>query len=70
MKKEQIMEEIFDVFNEKGEYLNKTASREVCHSKGLWHKAVTAFIINSKGQVLLQKYVSSDSWQSSFWLIF
>ena len=55
MKKEQIMEEIFDVFNEKGEYLNKTASREVCHSKGLWHKAVTAFIINSKGQVLLQK---------------
>ncbi len=29
------MEEIFDVFNEKGEYLNKTASREVCHSKGL-----------------------------------
>lgn len=49
------MEEIFDVFNEKGEYLNKTASREVCHSKGLWHKAVTAFIINSKGQVLLQK---------------
>lgn len=49
------MEEIFNVFNEKGEYLNKTASREVCHSKGLWHKAVTAFIINSKGQVLLQK---------------
>lgn len=49
------MEEIFDVFNEKGEYLNQTASREVCHSKGLWHKAVTVFIINSKEQVLLQK---------------
>ena len=51
------MEEIFDIFNERGEYLNQTASREVCHSKGLWHKAVTAFIINSKEQVLLQNVV-------------
>ena len=29
------MKEYFDVFNEKGEYLNKVESREVCHTKGL-----------------------------------
>lgn len=49
------MEEFFDVLNEKGEYTGKIETREKCHKEGLWHKAVTAFIINSKGQVLLQK---------------
>ena len=49
------MKEYFDVFNEKGEYTNKIETREVCHSKGLWHKAVAVFIINSNNQVLLQK---------------
>lgn len=49
------MEEFFDVLNEKGEYTGRVESREKCHKEGLWHKAVTAFIINSKGQVLLQR---------------
>lgn len=49
------MEELFDVLNEKGEYTGKVETREKCHKEGLWHKAVALFIINSKGQVLLQK---------------
>ena len=49
------MEEYFDVLNEKGEYTGKTETRKKCHKEGLWHKAVVVFIINSKGQVLLQK---------------
>lgn len=49
------MEEKFDVLNERGEYTNKIETRENCHKKGLWHKAVALFIINSKDQVLLQQ---------------
>lgn len=41
------MEELFDVLNEKGEYIRKVESREKCHKDGLWHKAVVVFIINS-----------------------
>lgn len=49
------MEELFDVLNEKGEYIGKVETRKKCHKEGLWHKAVYIFIINSKGQVLLQR---------------
>lgn len=49
------MEEFFDVLNEKGNFIGKVESREICHKEGLWHKAVVVFIINSNGQVLLQR---------------
>ncbi len=49
------MEEYFDVLDEKGNYLGRKETREVCHKNGLWHRAVALFIINSKGEVLLQK---------------
>ena len=37
---EKNMIEYFDVLNSNGEYTNKIASREECHEKRLWHKAV------------------------------
>ena len=49
------MEELFDVLDEKGNYTGRIETREVCHKEGLWHKATTVCIINSKNQVLLQK---------------
>ena len=41
------MEEFFDVLNENGEYTNETASREECHKKGLYHKAVVVIILST-----------------------
>ena len=61
------MEELFDVLNEKGEYTGKVESREKCHKEGLWHKAVALFIINSKGQVLLQKRSSKKKLWPNMW---
>ena len=49
------MEELVDVLDERGMYIGKTETRANCSKEGLWHKAVCVFIINSKGQVLLQK---------------
>ena len=60
------MEE-YDVLNEKGEYIGKTETREKCHKEGLWHKAVVVFIINSKGQVLLQKRSASKKMWPNMW---
>lgn len=61
------MEEFFDVLNEKGEYIGKTETREKCHTEGLWHKAVAMFIINSKGQVLLQKRSANKKMWPNMW---
>jgi isopentenyl-diphosphate delta-isomerase type 1 len=61
------MEEYFDVLNEKGEYLNKIETREKCHKEGLWHKAIVVFIINSKGQVLLQRRSKTKKMWPDMW---
>ncbi len=61
------MEEYFDVLNSKGEYTGKTESREKCHKEGLWHKAVVVFIVNSRGQILLQKRSSNKKMWPNMW---
>lgn len=50
------MEETFDVLTPNGGFTGQTATREACHSQGLWHRAIVVFIISRDGQnVLLQK---------------
>lgn len=61
------MEELFDVLNEKGEYIGKVETRKKCHKEGLWHKAVVVFIINAKGQVLLQKRSANKKMWPNMW---
>lgn len=61
------MSEYFDVLNEKGEYTGKVESREICHKEGLWHKAVAVFVVNSKGQVLLQKRSAKKKMWPNMW---
>lgn len=47
--------EYFDVLNEKGEFTGEKETREKCHEKGIWHRAVYGFVFNKNGDVLLQK---------------
>ena len=61
------MEELVDVLNEKGMYTGETQTREICSKKGLWHKAVCVFIINSKNQVLLQKRSANKKTWPNMW---
>ena len=49
------MEEKFDVLNERGLFTGEVATRDECHSKGLWHRAVYGFVIDKSSNVLLQK---------------
>lgn len=61
------MEEKFDVLNELGEFTGKIATREECHKKGLWHRAVYAFIIDNNGNVLLQKRSANKKLWPNMW---
>ena len=59
--------EKFDVLNEQGEFTGKIATREECHKKGYWHRAVYAFIIDDKGNVLLQKRSANKKLWPNMW---
>lgn len=61
------MEEKFDVLNELGEFTGEVATREDCHKKGLWHRAVYAFIIDDEGNVLLQKRSANKKLWPNLW---
>lgn len=61
------MEEFFDVLNERGEFLNYTESRDVCHMQGLWHRAVYGFIFDKKGNCLLQKRSKTKKLWPDLW---
>ncbi len=62
------MSEFFDVLNENGEYTNTIASREECHEKGLWHKAVVVFILSEdNSKVLLQKRSATKRLWPNLW---
>lgn len=61
------MEEQFDVLTQKGDYTNRIETRDKCHKEGLYHKAVALFIINQKGQVLLQKRSKNKKLWPDMW---
>lgn len=61
------MEEKFDILDENGNYTGRIESRKMCHKSGLYHKAVAVWIINSKGQVLLQKRSSNKRMWPNTW---
>jgi len=61
--------EMFDVVNERNEVTGQLTRGEV-HARGLLHRAVHVFVINSRGEVFLQKRshlkdVSPLKWDSS-----
>lgn len=62
------MTEFLDVLNGNGEYTNHVSSREECHEKGLWHKAVVVFIIDKdNNNILLQQRSASKKLWPNMW---
>lgn len=59
--------EYFDVLNENGIFTGEVASREECHEKGLWHRAVYGFIFNKNGDVLLQQRSKNKRLWPNLW---
>ena len=61
------MEEMFDVLNEWGVYTGEVASRDRCHTEGLWHRAVYGFVIDKNKNVLLQKRSANKKAWPNMW---
>ena len=61
------MTEYFDVIDKNDKVIGK-ASRDECHAKGLLHRAVHIVIINSKGQLLLQKRSIKKDLYPGWWI--
>lgn len=61
------MEEMFDVLNEWGVYTGEVASRDRCHTEGLWHRAVYGFVIDKNKNVLLQKRSANKKAWPNLW---
>ena len=62
------MSELFDVLNKNGEFTNQVETREECHKKGLWHKAVVVFILSMDNKkVLLQQRSASKKLWPNLW---
>ena len=47
--------EIFDVFDESNSRVIGQERRGVVHAKGLWHRSVNILLLNSNGDMLVQK---------------
>ena len=61
------MDEMVDVLTETGKFTDNVEMKQLCHKKGLWHKAVAVFIINSKKQVLLQRRSKNKKMWPDMW---
>ncbi|MCH5271044.1 MAG: NUDIX domain-containing protein [Lachnospiraceae bacterium] len=49
------MEELIEIYNEYGEKTGQLVERGIVHQKGLLHKAVCVWIMNSKHELLVQR---------------
>src|SRR3989338_9110647 len=58
--------EFFDVIDKNNKVIGK-APRDECHKKGLLHRAIHIMILNSKGEILLQKRSKKKDLYSGWW---
>jgi hypothetical protein len=47
--------ELIDIVNENNEFTGQIEEREIAYEKGLWRRTVSCWIMNEKGEILLQK---------------
>lgn len=59
--------ELFDVLNENGNPTGKTKLRSDVHRDGDWHRSAHVWIMNSKGEVLIQKRSPNKDSHPNMW---
>ena len=61
--------EYLDIVDENNKLTGKTEERNIIHEKGIWHREVAVWIINEKGEILLQKRASTKKQEPNKWSI-
>lgn len=59
--------ELLDVVDEKNCLTGKVEDKEIIHKKGLWHREVAAWIMNDKGEILIQKRAKTKKQNPNKW---
>lgn len=59
--------EYVDIFDENNNSLNYCVSRKKAHDKKLWHRHVSCWIMNEKGQVLMQQRALTKKKNPGMW---
>ncbi len=61
--------EYLDVVDENNQLTGKTEERNIIHEKGIWHREVAVWIMNEKGEILLQKRAANKRQEPNKWAI-
>lgn len=59
--------ELVDVVDENNELTGEIVDRMVAYEKGLWRRTVSCWIMNKKGEILLQKRASNKLRNPNMW---
>ena len=59
--------ELLDIVNGKNQLTGKVETREKAHKENLWHRHVSAWIMNKKGEILLQKRAKCKHRNANKW---
>ena len=60
------MDELIDIFDEKGNHIG-TELKSVAHKLGHWHKSIHAYLINDKGEIVLQQRSPDKNLYPNYW---
>ena len=61
--------ELIQIVDKNGNFTGEVMDKEEAHDKNLLHNEVAAFIINGKGQVLLQKRSVNKRFNPNKWAL-
>lgn len=61
--------EYFDVLDENGNKKGEIKLREKVHSDGDWHRGTIIFVVNSKGEIVLQKRSANKDSNPNMWTV-
>lgn len=59
--------ELLDVVDEDNNLTGKVEDKDIIHEKGIWHREVAVWIMNTKGEILLQKRASTKKHHPNIW---
>ncbi len=60
-------DELIDTLDEGGNPTGETTTQLEAHTQGLWHRAVHIFVVNSRGEVLIQQRGGSKQIHAGEW---
>lgn len=60
------MDELIDIFDENQRFIKKEM-KSVAHSLGHWHKSIHAYLVNDKGEIIIQKRSADKDLYPNIW---